>query len=128
MAYQIYSNSAPTLGNLTVNTTYSGAGIYQVTGAGGYSLATGSSNGTWASVVNTGTTTPSIQVKGNAEFEGKVMINGQDLAETLQTIQSRLAILIPDPKLLDKYEALKQAYEHYKTLEALCVEQNNPDK
>ena len=132
MAYQIYSNSAPTLGNLTVNTTYSGAGIYQVTGPGGYSLATGSSNGTWASVVNagttTGTTTPSIQVKGNAEFEGKVMINGQDLAETLQAIQSRLAILIPDPKLLDKYEALKQAYEHYKTLEALCVEQNNPDK
>lgn len=128
MAYQIYSNSAPTLSNLTLNTTYSGAGIYQVTGHGGYTtLATGNSNGTWASLA-TGTTTPSIQVKGDAEFEGKVKINGADLAETLQTIQSRLAILIPDPKLLDKYEALKQAYEHYKTLEALCVEQNNPDK
>lgn len=127
MAYQIYSNSAPTLSNVTLNTTYSGAGLYQVTGTGGYTLATGNSNGTWASI-NTGTTTPSIQVKGDAEFEGKVMINGQDLAETLQTISTRLAILVPDPKLLDKYEALKQAYEHYKTLEALCVEQNNPDK
>lgn len=130
MAYQIYSNSAATLSNVTLNTTYQGAGLYQVTGtsgSGGYTLATGSSNGTWASI-NTGTTTPSIQVKGNAEFEGKVMINGQDLAETLQTIQARLSILIPDPKLLDKYEALRQAYEHYKTLEALCVEQNNPDK
>jgi hypothetical protein len=130
MAYQIFSNSAPTLSNVIVNTTYSGAGgggLYQITGTGGYTLATGSSNGTWASV-NTGTTTPSIQVKGDAEFEGNVTINGANLAETLQRIQDRLAILVPDPKLLDKYEALQQAYEHYKILEALCVEQYNPDK
>jgi hypothetical protein len=128
MAYQTYSNSAPTLGNVTVNTTYSGAGLYQVTGPSGYTLATGNSNGTWASIVNSGTTTPSIQVKGDAEFEGNVTINGANLAETLQRIQDRLAILVPDPKLLDKYEALQQAYEHYKLLEALCVEQYNPDK
>jgi hypothetical protein len=131
MAYQIYSNSAPTLSNVTVNTTYSGTGLYQVTGTGGYTVATSNngswSNGTWASV-NTGTTTPSIQVKGDAEFEGNVTINGANLAETLQRIQDRLAILVPDPKLLDKYEALQQAYEHYKILEALCVEQYNPDK
>jgi hypothetical protein len=127
MSYQIYSNSATTLGNVTIN-PYQGAGLYQVTGTGGYTLATGNSNGTWASVVNTGTTTPSIQVKGDAEFEGNVTINGANLAETLQRIQDRLAILVPDPKLLDKYEALQQAYEHYKILEALCVEQYNPDK
>jgi hypothetical protein len=127
MSYQIYSNSATTLGNVTIN-PYQGAGTYQVTGTGGYTLATGNSNGTWASVVNTGTTTPSIQVKGDAEFEGNVTINGTNLAETLQRIQERLAILVPDPKLLDKYEALQQAYEHYKLLEALCVEQYNPDK
>jgi hypothetical protein len=114
------------LGNLT---TYSGTGLYQVTGTGGYTLATGSNNGTWASVVSSGsTTTPSIQVKGDAEFEGNVTINGANLAETLQRIQDRLAILVPDPKLLNKYEALQQAYEHYKLLEALCVEQYNTDK
>ena len=128
MSYQIYSNSVPTVGNLT---TYSGAGIYQVTGqltgTGGYTLNTSATNGTWASLV-AGTSTPSIQVKGDAEFEGNVTINGQNLAETLQRIQHRLAILVPNPKLLDKYEALQQAYEHYKTLEALCVEQYNPDK
>jgi hypothetical protein len=127
MAYQIYSNSASTLGNVTIN-PYQGAGLYQVTGTGGYTLATGSSNSTWASVVTTGTTTPSIQVKGDAEFEGNVTINGANLAETLHRIQDRLAILVPDPKLLDKYEALQQAYEHYKLLEALCVEQYNTDK
>jgi hypothetical protein len=130
MAYQIFSNSVPTLSNLTTN-TYSGAGgagLYQITGTGNYTVATGGNNGTWASVVNSGTTTPSIQVKGDAEFGGNVTINGQNLAETLQRIQHRLAILVPDPKLLGKYEALQQAYEHYKILEALCVEQYNPDK
>ena len=129
MAYQIYSNSVPTLSNVTIN-TYSGAGgagLYQMTGGHGYTLATGNSNGNWASVVSSSTTTPSIQVKGDAEFEGNVTINGQNLAETLQRIQDRLAILVPNPKLLNKYEALQQAYEHYKTLEALCVEQYNPD-
>lgn len=126
MANTIYTNSVPMLGNLT---TYSGTGLYQVTGTGGYTLATGSNNGTWASVVSSGsTTTPSIQVKGDAEFEGNVTINGANLAETLQRIQDRLAILVPDPKLLNKYEALQQAYEHYKLLEALCVEQYNTDK
>ena len=100
---------------VTSGTGYSGAG---------YTINTGTSNGTWASTTNPG----ALQVQGDAEFKGKVKINGQDLAETLKTIQDRLAILVPDPKLLDKYEALKQAYEHYKTLEALCVEQNNPDK
>jgi len=123
MAYQ------PILSNITLSNsnTYSSSGLYQMTGGHGYTLATGGSNGTWASV-NTGTTTPSIQVKGDAEFGGNVTINGQNLAETLQRIQHRLAILVPDPKLLGKYEALQQAYEHYKILEALCVEQYNPDK
>jgi len=37
-------------------------------------------------------------------------------------IQDRLAILAPKPELLEKYEALKQAYDHYKMLEALCMD------
>ena len=96
---------------------------------GAYTLNTASTNGTWSTTnpyVTVGATSKSaLQVQGDAEFKGNVTINGQNLAETLSGIQARLAILIPDPKLLDKYEALKQAYEHYKTLEALCVEQDN---
>ena len=37
-------------------------------------------------------------------------------------IQDRLAILTPKPELLEKYEALKQAYDHYRMLEALCMD------
>jgi hypothetical protein len=60
-----------------------------------------------------------LTVTGSTEFHGPVSINGAELAQTLQQIQDRLAILIPDPAKLEKYEALKEAYDHYKTLEAL---------
>lgn len=47
-------------------------------------------------------------------------IDGVSLKDTLVKIQERLAILVPDPKLLAKYAALQEAYDHYKTLERLC--------
>lgn len=42
----------------------------------------------------------------------------------LSTIEKRLAILVPDPLKLQKYETLRKAYEHYKMLEILLEEQN----
>ena len=65
-----------------------------------------------------------LKVSGGAEFTGAVKIQGVDIGETLAKINQRLAILVPDPKLMDKYAALKEAYDHYKTLEALCVDSN----
>jgi hypothetical protein len=123
--------SYSTIGNITLSNSYPySTGSVMITGGtgygGAYTVNTSATNGTWAAL--TGTPTPSLQVQGDAEFKGNVTINGQNLAETLSGIQDRLAILIPDPKLLEKYEALKQAYDHYKTLEALCVEQSNTDK
>jgi hypothetical protein len=38
----------------------------------------------------------------------------------LATIEKRLSILTPDPAKLEHFEALQKAYQHYKTLEALC--------
>jgi hypothetical protein len=64
--------------------------------------------------------TPSVQIKGDAEFEGRVMINKRDLGEFMETMSKRLAILVPDPEKLEHFEALKKAYDHYKLLEALC--------
>jgi hypothetical protein len=63
---------------------------------------------------------PGLKVNGDAEFEGKVMINGRNISEFMETISKRLAILVPDPEKLEHFAALKKAYEHYKTLEALC--------
>ena len=63
---------------------------------------------------------PSLKVTGDAEFEGTVMINGRNISEFMETISKRLSILVPDPAKLEHFAALKKAYEHYKTLEALC--------
>ncbi len=60
-----------------------------------------------------------LSVKGDAEFEGDVKWKGRSLEELFSKIEDRLAILQPDPKKLEKYEALRKAYDHYKTLERL---------
>ena len=41
------------------------------------------------------------------------------LSDRLTTIEDRLSILVPDPEKLKKWEALQEAYNHYKSLEAL---------
>lgn len=107
--------------------TYSTTGFSNVAhgvGAGGtYTINTGTSNGTWSSSVpwiTTTTNTPGIQVKGDAEFDGDLKVKGKSLNEWMETMEKRLAILVPDPKKLEKFEALQKAYRHYKMLEALC--------
>jgi hypothetical protein len=105
---------------------------YGALGSSGSVLTSNGLNGTSWSNVNWGSgnvnPTPGIQVKGDAEFEGKVKINGQDLAQFMETISNRLAILVPDPAKLEHFAALKKAYEHYKTLEALCEIPKEEDK
>lgn len=56
-------------------------------------------------------------------------LDGINVKETLLALMKRLAILdSPDPKKLEKFEALKKAYEHYKTLEALCYDEESDNK
>lgn len=58
------------------------------------------------------------------EFTTDINIKGKSLLKTLDAIQSRLAILDdPTPEKLEKYAALKRAYEHYKLLEKLLNEE-----
>ena len=103
-------------GNVTIPNSF-----YVSTGAT-YTYNTGAGmNGSWGTVTSS-STTPSIKVTGDAEFEGSVKVKGKDLAKSLEAIEKRLAILVPDPAKLEKFEALKKAYDHYKLLEALCHE------
>lgn len=47
-------------------------------------------------------------------------VSPQDkIDERLSVIEERLAILSPNEELMEKYPALREAYEHYKTVEAL---------
>ena len=82
--------------------------------------STYTSNNTWHGIGSTASRPGSLQVSGDAEFEGDVKIKGVSIAKALADIQKRLAILVPDPAKLEHFEALKKAYDHYKLLEALC--------
>lgn len=97
-------------------------------GSGNYTIATNglpqyqfSSSSFHASTFNSSLTS-GLVVDGVSEFNGTVKLNGVDLGKLLEKIEDRLAILVPDPNKLEKFEALKRAYEHYKVLEALCEE------
>jgi hypothetical protein len=99
------------------NVTISSGG----SGASGSFLTSGLNGTSWSTLSSTGPSNPSsLSVKGDAEFEGDVKIKGVNIATILEDIQSRLAILVPDPAKLEHFAALKKAYEHYKMLEALC--------
>jgi hypothetical protein len=115
------SNTASLTASNTVYTIGVGGG-----GSGGsYYNATSVNPWATAGTVLVGTN-PSLQVSGDADIKGNLKVNGVDIGTMLAKIQDRLAILVPDPVRLDKYEALKQAYEHYKVLEALCIEETIP--
>ena len=115
-------------GSGTTYTINTGAGIGGGGGSGSVMISNGTSGAgtgyTWAQPVwNTNTTTPSIQVKGDAEFDGNVKIKGHDIVKLLEKMEDRLAILMdPDPEKLKKFQALKKAYDNYKLLEKLCIE------
>jgi hypothetical protein len=99
------------VGSASGSLPYSSGGNYFTT----------NSTSPWGNLTMTNNSQPSsLNIKGDAEFEGKVKINGQDIGEFMETISKRLAILVPDPAKLEHFEALKKAYNHYKMLEKLC--------
>ena len=59
--------------------------------------------------------------------EGDIKIGNRSLKTFMDTMEKRLAILQPDPAKLEKFEALKKAYEHYKHLESLCEIEEEDD-
>jgi hypothetical protein len=102
-----YGSMAPTYGNITINSNNSGPYVYSAA----------------PTIYTTNNTGNSLHVKGPAEFEGDIMVKGRSLEKMFQKIEDRLAILQePDPEKLEKFAALKKAYEHYKTLERLIGE------
>jgi len=65
----------------------------------------------------------------NIKDGGDLKVGGKSLKEFMNKMEERLAILVPDPAKLEKFEALKKAYEHYKTMERLCqIEEEDDNK
>ena len=109
---------------------------YYTTGAQGsnYTITTSAgANGTWgySSITSSNpiaTYDNKLHVKGDTLIDGDLKVDGVSFKETIETINKRLAILQPNPEKLKHFEALQKAYEHYKTLEALCELPKKEDK
>lgn len=107
--YSITTNNTGAMGNYygTINTAVGSNGSYWITGN------------------NFATSKPAdLEVKGDAEFGGDIRWKGRSLGTLLEKIEDRLAILPdPNPKKLEKFAALKKAYEQYKLMEKLIGEE-----
>lgn len=111
----VYTVTNPTnYGNLTLGAAGAATSGQVIT------VANGTGASTWSNQAK-------MTAQGELHIEGDnadIVINGVRLSETLKAITERLSILQVDPKLHSKYDNLRQAYEHYKTLEALLHEES----
>ena len=108
-----YSITSPTW---TTSTT----GSYTIPTGTNYTYSTGAGIGGYGNVniTNTG-----IDMASGTDIK----IGNKSLSEFMLKMEERLAILVPDPAKLEKFEALKKAYEHYKLMEKLCQEDKKED-
>jgi hypothetical protein len=60
--------------------------------------------------------------------DGDIKWNGRSLGKLLEKIEDRLAILQePTPERLERFAALREAYDAYKLIDTLCVGEGNKD-
>lgn len=125
---QVYTIGAVPAGNTTWHgniTTYpnytvaGGGGIWNAPGGGGGGVA-----GNWGlggvAPAFTGTYNTGVLVDQNIITQ---------ISDRLKIIEDRLSVITnPDPEKLEKYAALKIAYENYKMLERLCIDTENPNE
>ena len=99
------------------------------TGSGGYTYTLANSASTssvaWATITSDGSANlkpNTLQVKGDAEFEGDLKIQGKSLKDSLDRIEERLAILRPNEELEEKWDQLRGLRQMYMELEAEIIE------
>lgn len=63
-----------------------------------------------------------LDVKGDANFEGDIKIKGKSLVESLEKIEEKLAILRPNIELEEKWEQLRELRRQYMELEKDIIE------
>lgn len=107
------------------STSYGSGGSYMsTTGTSCYPTWTTTGTNYTLGGINVSPPTVNINTDGIEIKEGgDLKVDGKSLKDFMTKMEQRLAILVPDPKKLEKFEALKKAYEHYKTMESLCFDE-----
>ena len=117
------SSTASTSGPLTLGGGGGAGGVWP--GAGGLSGATWTSN----------TTLPYNSAKVKIEGTGLILtedaditIGNRSLKTFIDKLEDRLAILQPDFEKIERFAALRKAYDNYKLMEQLCHIDNNEEE
>jgi hypothetical protein len=112
MSTTIPINQTAMSGNLYVHSTGPG------TAATGYTIANNwSNNSAWTDIQS------KLQVQGDAEFNGDITIKGRSLTKTLEQVEERLAILVPNVRLEEDWKELQNLRQQYVELERKLLEQ-----
>jgi flagellar capping protein FliD len=77
---------------------------------------------TYATATGVGSWVASTQAKVRITEED-IEIRGKSLATVLETLEDRLAILVPNPKLETEFEELKELAKQYRELEQKLLDQ-----
>jgi len=116
-----YNPPSSSIGNITL--TGGAQTTFTLTGTSGTSATTAPY--VWASTTGWDTTASpgTLHVKGNSVFEGNITVKGRDLTEMLEAIESRLAILTPNPDLEAEFDELRALGDAYREAEKKFKEQ-----
>jgi len=90
------------------------------------SIAHSGTGGTgWSNLASTAHTDiqSKLKVQGDAEFNGDVRIQGRSILETLERVEERLAILVPNVRMEKDWKELQRLREQYIELEKKLLEQ-----
>lgn len=103
----------------TVPSSVSITGATGATGSSGTYLINGVNGIDWGTAtISASPIHNTLEVKGDANFEGDLKIKGKSIVESLERIEERLAILRPNDELEEKWENLRGLRKAYMELEA----------
>ena len=105
----------PTYSNVTITST--GA-----TTAPTFTTGTGIASPWMSTSTIAGTNSTKINLDGK---DADIVINGHSLTDTLQALEERLNILVPNTQLEKEWAELKQLGDKYRKLEQDLIEKNN---
>jgi hypothetical protein len=79
----------------------------------------------WSNLASTAHTDiqSKLRVHGDADFDGDITVKGRSLTETLERVEERLAILVPNVRLEQDWKELKDLRQQYVELERKLLEQ-----
>lgn len=91
--------------------------------SGDYLISNGANGYDWGTLsVSSNLKGDSLEVVGDANFQGDLKLQGKSLKDSLDKIEERLAILRPNEELEEKWENLRGLRKAYMELEAEIIE------